>query len=69
LAACTNEADSRRALEDAGYSEIKFEGYAPLACGKGDDTATKFIALNPPGKKTVRGTVCCGYFKGCTIRH
>lgn len=66
---CTNESASRTTLEDAGYSEISFEGHSFFTCGEGDRFATKFVAVNPTGKKNVKGTVCCGFLKGCTIRH
>ncbi len=67
LSACTDEPGSRHALQSAGYSEIRFTGYAPLACGGGDAFFTSFSALNPRGVR-VSGVVCCGLVKSCTIR-
>ena len=65
--ACTDEAASRTALENYGFTEIRFTGFDMWACGKGDDFATGFVATNPTGKR-VTGTVCCGLLKSCTVR-
>lgn len=69
LAACTAPDASRRALEDAGYEDIKTTGYSgPFRCDEKDKFATGFEATNSKGKR-VHGVVCCGFVKGCTIRH
>ena len=67
--ACTSDVQSKQTLLDAGYTEISLTGYAPFACGEGDTFSTSFTALNPKGNRNVKGTVCCGLMKGCTIRH
>ncbi len=68
LVACTDEDNTRRTLESAGYSDIHTTGYSWFECGKDDTFHTGFTAKNPVGK-TVSGTVCCGMWtKGCTIR-
>lgn len=68
LASCTDEENSRRTLESAGFSEIQFTGYSAFECGKDDTYHTGFRAKNPAGR-VVTGTVCCGMWtKGCTIR-
>lgn len=59
--------DAQDLLERQGYTEIEMTGYAPLACGKGDVTSSGFRAKSPNGSN-VKGTVCCGALKGCTIR-
>lgn len=64
---CTDEQSSREALDNAGFSDIRFTGYDFAACGKDDSFSTGFNAKNPNGKY-VSGTVCCGLFKRCTIR-
>ena len=70
LAACgTDNESAKETLLDAGYSEIHLEGYAPFVCSEDDMYHTKFTALNPSGSRNVKGVVCCGYLKGCTIRH
>lgn len=70
LTACTNSSNAKRTLEDAGYTEVRTTGYGgPMACGEDDWSTTSFEALNPAGNKNVKGVVCCGLIKGCTIRH
>ena len=69
LAGCTSSVEAKETLLDAGYTEIITGGYGLLACGKDDVFATEFTALNPAGTRNVKGTVCCGILKGCTIRH
>lgn len=65
---CQGSTDrQRKLLEDHGYSEIQMTGYAPLACGEGDISSSGFRAKSPSGT-SVSGSVCCGAFKGCTIR-
>lgn len=68
LAGCTDEANTVRTLDSAGYTEIQTTGYSWFECGKDDTFHTGFRAKNPAGK-VVEGTVCCGMWsKGCTIR-
>lgn len=68
LGGCTNNSDAYRALDNAGYSDIKTTGYSWFACGQDDWYSTGFTATNPKGK-VVSGTVCSGVFtKGATIR-
>ena len=67
LLACTNDDASKEALQKAGFTEVRTEGYAWTGCGEGDDYATKFRAKNPQGV-VVTGVVCCGMWKSCTIR-
>jgi len=67
LIGCTDEAGTRRALEGEGFTDISVNGYDAWSCGKDDTYATKFTATNARGK-VVSGVVCCGDFKGCTVR-
>lgn len=68
LSGCTDDSNTRRTLEDAGYSNISTGDYSWWTCGDDDTFATQFTATNPAGKR-VSGTVCCGWLtKGCTIR-
>lgn len=67
LCSCTNPSESRRALENSGYSDIETGGFAPLSCGKDDFYSTKFRAKNIKGQ-TVKGVVCGAPLKGYTIR-
>lgn len=55
-------------LEAEGYTEIVPGDHSWFVCGQGDVSATSFAATNPLGKR-VTGTVCCGLFKGCTVRY
>lgn len=68
LIGCTDETNTRRTLDSAGYTDIEVTGYEWLECGKDDTYHTGFRAKNPKGQ-VVTGTVCCGMWaKGCTIR-
>lgn len=67
LVGCTDEGASRRALESHGFTNIRFTGYTPMACAHDDDFSTGFVATNPKGE-SVRGVVCCGVVKSCTVR-
>ena len=66
--ACTAPDATRRTLEAEGYEDIKTLGYTPFQCGNDDKFSTGFEATNAKGDR-VRGTVCCGFLKGCTVRH
>ena len=69
LSACTNASETERTLLDAGYTNITTGGYEFFACGEGSHYTTQFTALNPKGNRNVKGVVCCGLLKSCTIRH
>jgi len=68
LSGCTDGSATRQALAEAGFTDIQVDGFAWLQCGKDDTYATAFRAKGPTGVP-VAGAVCCGLFKGCTIRH
>lgn len=67
LAGCSDPETASKALQDAGYTDIKLGGAALLGCAKGDEYSTKFEARGPTGRE-VKGVVCSGLFKGATIR-
>ena len=67
LCACTAPDTATRALEGAGYTDIKITGWSAFSCSDSDDFATGFTAKGPTGK-TVTGAVCSGLLKGATIR-
>jgi hypothetical protein len=67
IAGCTDSDGARKALEGAGYADIKLTGYAFTGCGEHDWTSTGFKAKGPTGK-SVDGVVCGGWPKGSTIR-
>ena len=58
------------ALTSAGYSEPAITGSSviTLKCSQSDSKVFDFSALNPAGEPST-GFVCCGIFKGCTVRH
>ncbi len=66
-AACSDPQAARKALADAGYTNVETTGYSMFACGKDDNFATGFKAVGPSGRK-VEGAVCSGWLKGSTIR-
>ena len=68
LSACGTAPDrSYETLEKSGYTAIEIGGYAPFACSEKDKYHTKFTAKNSQ-EQVVNGVVCCGWFKGCTVR-
>jgi len=68
LGACeASEKDSFRALEAHGFESIELSGAVPFACGEHDSFSQGFRAKNPRGER-VRGVVCCGMMKACTVR-
>ncbi len=67
ISGCTDEDASRRALMSQGFSDIEFTGYEAFACSQDDTFHTGFVAKNPKGDK-VKGVVCCGLLKSCTVR-
>lgn len=66
-AGCTDPESATKVLSDNGYTNIKTGGYGWVACGRDDVYSTEFSATSPSGK-TVKGTVCHGFWKGSTIR-
>lgn len=68
LAGCFTDPDnSTRTLDNLGFTKIEIGGYDAWSCGDDYTYHTKFTAINPNGKK-VSGTVCCGFFKGCSVK-
>lgn len=49
------------------FTNVELDDHGYFMCGRGDVSAIKFTAINPRGD-VVNGTVCCGWFKGCTVR-
>jgi hypothetical protein len=67
LTGCTRADDSRRVLEQSGYSQVEITGWRPFAAGHDDTFSTGFRAKAPNGQ-TVTGAVTSGFLKGSTIR-
>lgn len=64
---CVDDGRGLQALEANGFTEVRMKGYAWVGCGNGDSYRTRFAATNSAGKR-VYGVVCCGLYKGCTVR-
>lgn len=64
---CTAPDRTAETLRQQGFTDVETTGYSWLACGKDDAFATGFTATNAQGVR-VEGTVCCGWFKSCTVR-
>lgn len=67
---------AQEVLTDEGYHDIRLTGHAWFGCGDDDSFATNFVAnrwiVQEDGtriERSVEGTICCGYWKNCTIRH
>jgi len=64
--------DSRAldALSASGYSQSEITGSSAITmrCSRSDSMVFDFTGNNPAGDP-VSGFVCCGIFKGCTVRH
>lgn len=67
VSGCTDATSAKRALEQAGYSNVQTTGYSFFGCDEKDTYHTGFIAQGPTGKPA-EGVVCAGVFKGSTIR-
>jgi len=68
LFACTDDRRSIEVLTNLGFYQIKITGHKFFVCSEEDTYSTGFTALTSKGSK-VRGAVCCGILKGCTIRY
>lgn len=67
LSACSSSDQVTRALQGAGYKDIRITGYSFFGCDEKDSFHTGFEATGPNGQR-VDGVVCSGWFKGATIR-
>ena len=68
LAGCTtSDEEVRQTLDNAGFTDVTVTGSALWVCGEHDKMGNGFTATNPRGKR-VKGVVCCGQMKACTVR-
>lgn len=67
LAACTDAPGAEKALQAAGYRDVRLTGYQMFGCDEKDTFRTGFTAIGPTGVR-VNGAVCSGWLKGSTIR-
>jgi hypothetical protein len=66
VGACDVDHDTAvRVLEDDGYEDVRIGDHAWFACG--DTFASEWTAER--NGRRVEGSVCCGVFKDCTVRH
>lgn len=65
---CVGEERAAEAITHAGYSSPIVGGYDHFGCSESDDLVGRQASgVNANGER-VPLTVCCGYFKACTIR-
>lgn len=69
---CTGEPGKERqrvALEAMGFKAISFTGPAWVGCAADDSVfvSKHFVGQDTKGN-SIEGSVCCGIFKGCTVR-
>lgn len=57
----------REALENQGFTDVQLGDHAWYGCSKDDSFNSHFTATNANGRR-VSGIVCCGTWKGCTVR-
>ena len=70
LAPVSCELDGPRArglLEQEGVEDVKLDGYRYFGCGTGDSYTVGFEGTRRGSR--VKGTVCCGWAKDCTVRY
>lgn len=67
MAGCSDVDGARKALDGAGYTDVRLTGLAWTGCSDSDTFSTGFQAKGPTGKP-VEGVVCSGWPKGATIR-
>jgi hypothetical protein len=64
---CTDDDATRNAAQSIGLRNVSPGGYAFFGCGRDDQYAQQFTAININGAR-VSGVVCCGLLKACTVR-
>ena len=67
LSACTSTEETLSTLQKAGFRDIVVGGVTGFACSEEDKMGRSFTATNGNGQ-SIDGVVCCGIFKGCTVR-
>jgi len=77
LTACdVSHETAQEVLTDEGYHNIQLTGHAWFGCSSDDKFASTFTAQRwvftedgSRDERTVNGTLCCGWWKDCTVRH
>lgn len=62
-----DEATAIRAIKAVGLNHVKLGLYPFFQCANEDYFNSAFTAYTREGNK-IKGAVCCGVFKGCTVR-
>lgn len=66
-AGTTSAEDAKATLLKSGFTSVQTGGVSYFECSDSDLPGREFVATNPAGQ-SVRGVVCCGLFKACTVR-
>ena len=69
MGACSvSEERFDKTMRNEGFVTSSQGGYDFWECGYGDTWVSSFSAVRADTERRVSGTVCCGIFKGCTVR-
>lgn len=60
LTSCSDEEGATKILTKQGYTNIRTDGHAYMACPKDYNVTTRFYATAPNGQNT-KGAVCRGF--------
>lgn len=63
----TGDDEASSTLRKSGYTNVRPGSLDFFECSDNDKTGRSFRATNSLGQE-VEGVVCCGVFKGCTVR-
>jgi hypothetical protein len=64
----TDVESSKNLLLSQGYSEVVYEGYDWLNCGRGDIYRHRFSVLGKGSQRAEKVLVCSSFFGGSTVR-
>jgi len=68
ITACTlSDERAEHVLRAHGFDPVALTGYDMFACADDDWWNQGFVGISPLGTR-VRGVVCCGALKSCTVR-
>lgn len=68
LSGCAvSDSKSLETLSGFGLQDAGLGGFAPFSCGDDYSLSRQFEAVARDGHK-VKGVVCCGWIKACTVK-
>lgn len=68
LAGCgVDEETLNEKVRAAGFTDVHPQGYVFFGCGNNDTFHEEFTAVNAQGHR-IKGVLCCGWLKNCTVR-